>query len=51
MTENNIAKLQAGYIINTINKLNCSKDEKLKLIEEIILDLRISDIKQLHKAM
>ncbi|MDO4301094.1 MAG: hypothetical protein Q4D26_06855 [Clostridia bacterium] len=51
MTENNIAKLQAGYIIDTINKFNCSKDEKLKLIEEIILDLRISDIKQLDKAM
>lgn len=51
MTENNIAKLQASYIIDAINKLNCSKDEKLALIESIILDLRYSNIKELDEAI
>ena len=50
MTEN-IAKLQAGYIIDTVNKFNCSKDEKLKLIESIISDLRCSSIKELDEAI
>lgn len=50
MTEN-ISKLQADYIVDNINKLNCSKDEKLKLIESIISDLRCSDIKELDAAI
>lgn len=50
MTEN-IAKLQANYIVDTINKLNCSKDEKLRLVESIISDLRYSDIKELDAAI
>ncbi len=50
MTEN-IAKLQANYIVDTINKLNCSKDEKLRLVESIISDLRYSDIKKLDAAI
>lgn len=50
MTEN-IAKLQANYIVDTINKLNCSKDEKLRLVESIISDLRCSSIKELDEAI
>ena len=50
MTEN-ISKLQANYIIDTINKLNCNKDEKLKLIESIISDLRCNSIKELDEAI
>lgn len=51
MTENNIAKLQASYIIDAINKLNCSKDEKLDLIDSIVYDLKISTINELDEVI
>lgn len=50
-SDNNIAVLQAEHIIRCINSLDCSRDEKLKLLNSIISAVKTEDIKQLDKAI
>lgn len=47
----NIAKIQADYIINSINKLECSREDKLRLIDSIIADIRSEGLEHLNKAI
>lgn len=48
---NNIAKIQADYIIDRINNIECSREDKLRLIDSIISDIRNDGLEQLDKVI
>jgi hypothetical protein len=45
------ATIQADYIINRVNKLECSNDEKIKIIDAIIAEVKLASINELDKAI
>lgn len=46
-----IANIQAQYILKKINELNCSKEAKEKILNDIINDLKASFADNLDNAV